>query len=166
MITIKQVPKEQILQLRHDVLRQGKPLDSANFEEDDRIGTIHLAYFDDDGKVVGCATMIVTADASFETIPQYRLRGMAVEPKSRNKLVGTALVKMAEFVALNNQVECVWLNARETAKDFYAKLGYKTVGKPFEIDGVGVHYKMVNYPTEHVCNHDCGECTQKGKCQP
>ncbi len=152
MITIKQVKKEQIINLRHDILREGQPVKNADFEGEDKKGTIHLGYFDENEKIVGCVTMLVTARTDLESIPQYRLRGMAVDKQHQNKLVGTALIKMAEFTALNNEVSCIWLNARQNAVDFYLKQGFKIKGQPFEIESIGTHFQMVKYIKEQGCN--------------
>ena len=150
MITIKQVKKEQIINLRRDILREDTGL-GADFEGEDKIGTIHLGYFNEKEKIVGCVTMLVTARTDLTGIPQYRLRGMAVEKEQQNKQIGTALIKMAEFTALNNEVTCLWLNARQNAVDFYLKYGFKIIGEPFEIEGIGTHFQLVKYISEEGC---------------
>ncbi len=38
----------EILRLRHAVLRQGKPIETAHFEGDGEAGTLHYALFEDD----------------------------------------------------------------------------------------------------------------------
>lgn len=70
----------------------------------------------------------------------YKLERFAVLKEFRGKKIGQALV-----VAILNDIpataEYIYLNAQTTAVDFYAKLGFKTVGDQFEEAGIQ-HFKM------------------------
>ncbi len=148
MICIKQVKKEVILDL---ALSCGQDYFIA---ADEKIGTIHVAYFDDDGSVVGCLSMSVTAKTCFESIPQYKIDGIAVKENKQNGGIGFALLKMAEFIALNNQVGCVWLDSNAAFAGYFKKHGYSMQT---------VAHALVKYPEDHCCS-SCVDCSQNNVC--
>lgn len=113
MICIKQVERKTIEPLA------GSAGNQYVLRADEKTGTVHVAYFDDDESVIGCLSMSVTAKACFDAIPQYKIDGIAVAKNKQNQGVGFALVKMAEFIALNNQVGCVWLDNGNSAADYF-----------------------------------------------
>ena len=43
---------------------------------------------------------------------------------------------------LLKKIKLLWLNARISAKSFYQNLGYETMGKTFNVQGIGVHQFM------------------------
>ena len=68
---------DEILGLRHRVLRAGLPRETSLFGGDEAPTTRHLAAMDRDGLVVGCATLHLN-ELNGETA--WQLRGMAVAP--------------------------------------------------------------------------------------
>ena len=54
---VSRVLPQALLDLRHRILRQGLPPESAIFEGDDEPTAIHLGAFDGAGKLVGCVTL-------------------------------------------------------------------------------------------------------------
>lgn len=149
MICIKQVERKII-----------EPLASSSgnryfLSPDERVGTVHVAYFDDDESVVGCLSMSVTAKACFDAIPQYKIDGIAVAKNKQNQGVGFALVKMAEFIALNNQVGCVWIDNCNSAVDYFKKQGYAPLADDAKV--------LVKYPEDHCCS-SCADCAQNTVC--
>jgi len=73
---------------------------------------------------------------------QYQLRGMAILKPFQGNGLGQLILQHGETVLKHQQTEIVWCNARKIAIDFYKKSGYQSIGKPFEIKDIGVHYLM------------------------
>ena len=67
---------------------------------------------------------------------------MAVLDSYRKRGIGAALVKHVEAVAITDETELIWFNAREVAVPFYENLGYKIIGNAFLIGDIGLHYVM------------------------
>jgi len=158
MICIKQVEREIILSLVFDVCDEKKYPFYYMKKGDDSIGTIHIAYFADDGSVVGCLSMSVTAKMHYDRIPQYKINGIAVKKEYRGQGIGFALVKMAEFIALNNEAECLWLEKTVDSEKYFLKQGFSIKVDP-DIN-IEVLFK---YPEEHCCS-SCEDCAQSSVC--
>ena len=60
-----------------------------------------------------------------------QMRQVAVDESYQSRGVGRALVEYCEQVALDEQFTEIILHARETAVEFYLKLGYEVYGEPF-----------------------------------
>jgi GNAT superfamily N-acetyltransferase len=118
--------------LRARVLRPGKPAESARYPGDDDPATVHLGAFLG-GRCVGIASLYPEQG--------IRLRGMAVEPDVRGRGVGAAVVRAAQRRAAEAG-EDLWCSARASARGFYEKLGWAVEGEPFEIAGIGPHFRM------------------------
>lgn len=143
VILIQRVSVDRLIDLRHRVLRAGLPVDSARFDGDLELGTVHLGAIDRaSGEVLGCCTLVrrpweATKDAA------WQLRGMAVEPTLQRSGVGARLLDVAHEVARwSTHATFLWCNAREPAVPFYAKHGWSTVGDRFDIPTAGPHFKM------------------------
>lgn len=112
------------LKLRDNVLRTplGLSLYDENLkaEKDD----FHIGAYAN-GHLVG--VLILTKQSEKE----IKMRQVAVSEQWRSLKVGTALVRYAEQYAKNKGYETVLLHARKTAREFYLKLCYESVGKEF-----------------------------------
>lgn len=138
---VKRCTVDEILDLRWRVLRPGRPLDSARYEQDLLPDTRHWAYRDAEGRVVGCVT-VQRAPFPGGDGPAWQLRGMAVDEDLQGMGIGgDVLVFAAREVA-----EPIWCNARERAIPFYASHGWKIVSDTFDIPDVGPHKRMVWTP--------------------
>lgn len=140
--TIKEISAKKAYDVRHPVLREGKPIDSCRFDGDDLLTTFHLGYFLDE-QLVGVVTLLEKDHATLETKKAFQLRGMAVLTNFQKKGIGDALVKKAEMMIQQRDGTFVWMNAREIAVRFYEKLGYQKHGEPFSIPKIGLHFVMV-----------------------
>jgi ribosomal protein S18 acetylase RimI-like enzyme len=111
--------------LRDRVLR--RPLGLALSEKDtaDEDRQIHWAALDDSGKVVGCVLLALPGDGS------ARARQMAVDECCRGIGIGAALMAEAERTAREGKLVKITMHARLTARGFYERLGYRTVGEVF-----------------------------------
>jgi GNAT superfamily N-acetyltransferase len=138
-ITIEPVGVEEIVNLRHAVLRPGLARETAYFPGDRDRRTVHLAAKDGQ-TVVACATMLVT---EWEGRPACQLRGMAVDPAYQRHGLGARLLAQIERMAVEKGVTVIWANARKPAAEFYRKHGWEIVSAAFDIPTAGPHFKMV-----------------------
>lgn len=142
LITIKEITATTAYDVRHPILREGKPLDSCRFGGDDLPTTFHLGYYIDT-QLVGVVTLLEKDHPEFTTKKAFQLRGMAVLQDFQKRGIGDALVKKSEEMILARGRTLIWMNAREIAVCFYEKLGYKKHGNPFSIPKIGLHYIIV-----------------------
>jgi GNAT superfamily N-acetyltransferase len=130
---------EEIIDLRHVVLREGLPRSEAIFKGDEAPTSLHFAAYADE-KCVGCATFHLN---EYEGKPAYQLRGMATDPEFRSGGIGTTLLKLAEdTLRAAGPIRQLWCNARTPALHFYKKQGWKVVSEEFFIPTAGPHVRM------------------------
>ncbi len=133
MITIRRARTQEIIDLRHLVLRSGRPRHTAFFDGDARAR--HWAAVEG-GRVTGCVSLMPTPDP--EGLAGWQLRGMAVHPELQGRGLGRSLL-----AAVDAEVpESIWCNARTSAAGFYLGLGWEQIGEPFVIEGIGPHIRM------------------------
>lgn len=137
---------DEILPLRHDVLRPGKPAESAAFEGDDRPTTRHFGLFrNPEDRPLACLTLM---HAPLEGVPAWQLRGMAVDRNLQGRGLGGRLLAFAvDWVRAqhgdNPRIpNLLWCNARAAAVPFYARNHWTLCSEPFDIPGIGPHYRM------------------------
>ena len=132
---------EEIVALRHAVLRPGRPIDTAFFDGDDDTTTVHVGAFDRD-RLVGCASVMRRALDGEDAL---QLRGMATVPDRAGQGIGTAILRfLEEDVARSVGVQLIWCNARTSASGFYAGAGWRLVSATFDIPDVGPHVRMIH----------------------
>ena len=114
----------QELKLRDQVLR--KPLGLSLYDENLKAekDDFHIGAYTNDHLI---GVLILTKQNEKE----IKMRQVAVSEQWRSIKVGTALVRYAEHYAKNEGYEIVLLHARKTAREFYMKLGYESVGEEF-----------------------------------
>ncbi len=127
--------------LRLQVLRPGGTLADVDFANDRLEGAFHLGAFQGN-ELVGVGSFYPEKHRSFRGNTQHRLRGMATHPDQRGKGVGGALLRHGLDELKLRQVGLLWCNARIKAAPFYERLGFETLGEPFELPGIGIHYLM------------------------
>ena len=135
---IRRVELEQIVDLRHEILRAGLPRETAIFEGDHHPEARHYGAFDG-SRLVGCVTL---HPSRWEQLPAWQLRGMAVAADRQNNGIGKNLIHFLEADLADSPVRQLWCNARVPAASFYERLGWKIVSPPFEIPTAGPHVKM------------------------
>jgi GNAT superfamily N-acetyltransferase len=131
-----------VLPLRWQVLRPGRPVESAYFPGDKAPTTLHLAAYI--GKeVVGVASFYEEAFPWADIGGYaYRLRGMATAPAYQRKAgIGTQILQTAWPLLQAQGVEVVWCYARLEAVPFYAKNNFRHYEPAgiIEIPDVGPH---------------------------
>lgn len=135
---------DQVLPVRHGLLRSHQPVSKAQFPGDDNPDVGHFAAMRD-GRIVGVVSIFPEADPRCTTAPsdqQWRIRGMATSPEVQGQGVGAALLQAAVDHALLADAGAIWCNARQPAIGFYARYGFLGKGPIFEIDGIGDHQYM------------------------
>lgn len=137
-VVFRAAASEEIIGLRHTVLRAGRPRETAVFPEDADPQTRHFGAFVDGGAIC-CVTYL---SSSRDGAPAWQMRGMATDPAFARRGVGSRLLVCAEELLRRERPATValWANAREGAMPFYAKQGWRTVGDIFEMPNVGPHY--------------------------
>jgi len=143
--TVCRVDARDIIDLRHEVLRQGLPKESATFPGDNDPETWHFAtrypnppiYTAD---VVCCASFM---KGLYLRVPAWQLRGMATRSDLRGIGFGKVLLNVAErTLAQETETRMFWCNARISAVSFYEKNGWQQIGSIFEIATAGPHVVM------------------------
>ena len=138
--TVKQITAAETYDVRHPVLRAGRPIETCAMPGDDAKDTFHLGLFDAE-KLIGVVTFMNAAKPQF-TGKQYQLRGMAVLDTYQGKGLGNLLVAEGEQRLKQLGYDLLWCNARIKALNFYTRKGFKIEGKPFEIEPIGTHYLL------------------------
>lgn len=140
----KVVSADDILKLRHKVLRENKPLSTAHFEGDNLDTTFHFAALTQN-KIVGCVSLIPVSHEDFDELNPYQLRGMAVDPQFQGQHIGNRLLDFTSKQLLLRKINFVWCNVRTSAIEFYAKNNFIQNGEIFEISNVGPHILMFKF---------------------
>ncbi len=139
-LTIRCAAIEEIIDLRHRVLRAGMPRETAVFPGDELPASRHFGAFDGQ-TVICCATFHLEP---WQNDPAWRLRGMATDDGFRSKGIGRSLLNFAEQILLNeNPIRLFWCNARAPAIRFYESQDWKIVSDVFEVPTAGPHYVMM-----------------------
>ena len=141
LVNVKEITVEETITIRHQVLRQGKPIESCSFEGDHLVTTFHLGlhYY---GELIGVATFMKNIHQDFNEENQFQLRGMAILQPFQGKRLGNILLEKGLQQLKQQKNNLLWCNARESATSFYSKFGFNIYGKPFDIPNIGEHYTM------------------------
>ncbi|MGG6232025.1 GNAT family N-acetyltransferase [Tenacibaculum sp. SDUM215027] len=139
MIKIKNISAQETYNIRLTVLRNNVDL-PYKFKEDEHESTFHLGAFHNN-KLVGIASFIQNKTDVIKG-EQFQLRGMATLPEVRGMGAGRMLVEEAKSVLKSKDITTLWCNARKEATGFYESLGFTIIGEEFEVEQVGLHYKM------------------------
>jgi len=120
--------------LRYKILRVplGLTFSASDLAKDK--DDMHVGLFDQDAIL---ATLTLT-DMHDGTI---KMRQVAVDDSRQGSGLGSQLVAYADDYARKNGYKLIHCHARDVAKDFYLKQGYKVVGDEFTEVGIK-HYYM------------------------
>ena len=140
MTSFKLATLEDVIPLRHRILRKGRPIETASFVEDQFNSTIHFCLFNEQNQIICCLTITPNF---YKNRDAWQLRGMATDQHFQGKGIGSLLVKKSiEFVQNEEKKALIWCNARESAVGFYEKLGWNIDSERFDIEPIGPHFKM------------------------
>ena len=139
MANIRFINAEETYPIRREVLRKNIDLPyklEGDFDKD----TIHLgAYIDEE--LVSIVTLINRRKELLKG-EQFQLRGMGTLSEYRGKGYGKLLVRRSEEYLISRGIQTIWCNARTEAIGFYKSLNYNTIGEPFNVPKIGIHYLM------------------------
>ncbi len=127
---VREVELAATKDLRARVLRNHVPGAPAHAPSDDLPDTWHLGAFRA-GRLVGVITGFPEEAPGHPGVPAERFRFMAVEPAEQGTGVGTALMAAMMERARRGGVRVLWAHGRDTALDFYTRLGFQVVGDAF-----------------------------------
>lgn len=106
------------VELRQKVLRA--PLGLVFTPQDLAAESLDIHFIvESDDLIVGCLILKPM------TSQQFKMRQVAVDPEHQQKKVGTRLVQFAEEIAVKKKYSEIVLSARESAFQFYLKMGYQ-----------------------------------------
>ncbi len=141
MAEILKISALETYPVRHDVLRKGRPIEDCHFKGDDLPDTSHYGLYENQ-KLAGVISLFINSNPLFSEEKQAQIRGMAVLEEFQKKGYVQKLVEYCEDLLHKANYRLIWFNARENAVSFYKKMGYQTIGTPFEIIDIGLHYIM------------------------
>ena len=139
-VNIRRASSEEVIDLRHRVLRAGLGRETAIFHGDDAATSIHVVAVGAGDETIACATLHLN---EWQDAPAWQLRGMAVAPGLQGQGIGSQLLAALESAAAQSEVNQLWCNARTPAAKFYEKHGWRVVSEPFDIPTAGPHVKMI-----------------------
>lgn len=160
-VQVRAASAEEVIDLRHAVLRPGQPREAAMYDVDVRPATRHFVATID-GAVVGCVTIFPSpwrgggesGGGNDETDPDaWQLRGMGVAPDVQSAGVGRKLLEAVDAFlrtlappppppSPTGRPMLVWCNARVTAMGFYQRCGWTVASEVFDLPPIGPHVKM------------------------
>jgi GNAT superfamily N-acetyltransferase len=140
-ITIRRALPDEVVDLRHRVLRRGLPREAAIFSGDDAPGARHYGAFRG-GEILCCVTL---HPSQWQGEPAWQLRGMATAPDHQRRGLGGRLLDWLERDVRSdgNSPRLLWCNARVPAVEFYRRMGWRVVSEQFDIPTAGPHVRMV-----------------------
>lgn len=127
---VREVELAAIKDLRARVLRNHLPGAPAHAPTDDLATTWHLGAFRV-GRLVGVVTGFPEDAPGHPGVPAERFRFMAVEPAEQGTGVGKELMVAVIERARRRGIRLLWAHGRDTALDFYTRLGFHVVGDAF-----------------------------------
>jgi GNAT superfamily N-acetyltransferase len=122
--------------LRWQVLRAPWGQPRGGDADEGQEPTIHAMIADDAGRAISVGRLILKPDR------QAQVRSMATAEPYRGQGLGRRVLEYLEQQARQAGVATIFLNAREEATGFYAKLGYQPVGEGPTLFGVIRHVVM------------------------
>jgi GNAT superfamily N-acetyltransferase len=137
-VELRRASLEEILALRHAILRPGLPLHTAHFDGDDEPATRHFGAFRRaTGAVVACVSCMRRPRGGADS---WQIRGMATRADLTGRGIGSALLAFAlEQLGAEHGPRLAWCNARVTALRFWERAGWTIASDVFDIPDVGSH---------------------------
>ncbi|MEY9872067.1 putative GNAT family N-acyltransferase [Streptacidiphilus sp. MAP12-33] len=146
---VQLVPVEAVLDLRRQVLRPGRPRETALTDVDLLPDTFHVAVYTDSGELGACATFSsepLPGDLPASGFPDgqvRRLRKMASAPHLRGQGFGGEALRAGMRESAVRGARLVWCSGRLAAAGFYRHHGFTAIGDRFTVPGIGEHFYFV-----------------------
>lgn len=139
--------------LRQMVLRPHQRAEELVFDGDEDPETLHVGAYHE-GLMLGVASVsrsempggLGDGPSRWGSRDVWKLRGLAVRPGAQGEGIGrTLLERCLEHVTARGG-RLLWCNGRTSARAFYERLGFHTVGQEFTVPHTGPHYVFVRGP--------------------
>ncbi|MDO5636517.1 MAG: GNAT family N-acetyltransferase [Myroides sp.] len=144
MLTFKQLKPDDVIEMRHKVLKIGQPIETCHFEGDLDEGTTHFGAFLKN-ELVGAVTMMLKKTNTYKVHPVYRLTGLSILEEHQHKNIGKRLLHFAEEYISKKGSVMIWCFARDYAVPFYKKNGYQLNVQEVVIPYIGSHRIMFKF---------------------
>jgi|TARA_B100001939_G_scaffold41732_1_gene32326 ribosomal protein S18 acetylase RimI-like enzyme len=108
---------------------------------DDFIDSYHFGAYNLNS-LVGGVTIINNKCKKMKIENCYQMRGLCVDDSFQNRGIGKKLVKKVEEKLKKLKIDNVWMNARESAIQFYLNLNYTNTNIKYSIGQIGLHFLM------------------------
>jgi predicted GNAT family N-acyltransferase len=132
---IREIQAEDTYDIRHKVMWADKPIDFVKIDEDTE--GVHLGLFED-GLLTSIVSLFFKNDTmqfrKFATLMAYQGRGY-----------GTALLKYAFQLAIDQGVTQIWCNARSNKSAFYEKFGMRKTDASYTKGGIEFVVMEMNF---------------------
>lgn len=130
IVRVEVVDQSRTRELRRSVLRPQLSVEDA-LPGDELTDGAHLGAVDDDG-TVACTCFVYPDPCPWlPGRPAWHLRQMATLPGRRGEGLGRAVVEAAAAHVRAAGAQVLWCDARETARGFYATVGFAEHGDVF-----------------------------------
>lgn len=143
-LSIARVPAMETHRLRAEVLHGGASLEAARVPSEDHPDVTTYAACDALGAVVSCVGLFSEPCPDLPGHPGdgWRLRRLATAEEWRGRGVGTQVVEaaLAHVAGLGGGV--VWCNATPGGAALFARLGFATIGEPWQDPEFGSNVRM------------------------
>lgn len=126
---------DECVRLRYDILRAPLKLNFEVEQLEKEYIDYHIACYDLHFNLMGC--MVLTPHG----VDKIKMRQVAVDEKYQRHGIGKKMTVYAEELSSELGFSIMYCHARKNAVPFYAKMGYKEVGKPFKEVNIP-HMKM------------------------
>ncbi len=125
----------QVLDLRMQVFGGEQGIIELTASDHDDLGAVHvLAILDEVGtqRVVGAGRVMLGHRQPNEALITW----VMTDPRWRRKGIGTAVMQTLLHQADTQGIEETLLAAQTHAGSFYEELGFRPVGRPYEVSGI------------------------------
>ena len=129
-----------LVELRHEVLRKGLPVDEVKFSGDHLLSTRHYVVLNED-ICIACLSLL---SEPFDGESAWRLRAMAVREGKQKCGVGSRLMQFAiDDLYADGLYLPIWCHARVSAQSFYIRFNFEQMGNPFVFGNAGQSVVML-----------------------
>ncbi|MDP9651486.1 GNAT family N-acetyltransferase [Paraburkholderia caledonica] len=147
------VTAAEVLPLRDRVLRADRPAGASELRCDRNANTLHLGAVVGN-ELVGVGTIAMEDPPGVGIGDAWRLCGMAVLAGWRGQGIGKALAEKCIDHAKLATGRIVWCSARESAFEFYRRIGFVLVGDLFtRPETIGERYARMECHLADEVNH-------------
>jgi GNAT superfamily N-acetyltransferase len=129
-------------ELRMAVLRPEQDPAEPMYAREHHPSTLHFAALGEGEKVLAVGSAMPDAHPREPRPGDWRVRGMATDPRRRGRGLGAQVLATIEAAARERGAVRLWCNARTPARGFYERAGFAAEGEEFEIAGIGPHFLM------------------------